>query len=282
MHGLAIRGAYLHVEEWHIRWTEYRLNNSSGDPAAVLVEHPRRVTFDLFDAPAPVEKTDEHFRFEVRVTGRGEAVLRIQERALQSRREELQRQSYRNLQDYLREGLMDRSQHDHVIALLQLWARVSENEEEFGRLNEARERVYEAQQQIQGNMGALGTKGKEGSLRARYVKELEATEEQLKELTRREATLKDDIERIKKEIDTIIKTDDKIKPQPPEPKPIVQQWVKILDKWASGTDIPQNKANELRNWIRDGVKSNIDWDKELLFPMELNQKMIYILFLISC
>ena len=201
MHGLVIKGAYLHVEEWHIRWTEYRLNNSGCDPATVLIEHPRRVKFDLFDTPDPTEKTDEHFRFEVQVSGRDEAVLRIQERALQSRREELQNQSYQSLQKYLREGLIDRGQHDHVVALLQLWTRIDEKEKEIASLDEARKKIYESQQQIRGNMGALGTKGQEGSLRSRYVKELEATEERLKELAQREAALKEDVERIRQEIE---------------------------------------------------------------------------------
>jgi hypothetical protein len=201
VYGLTIKGAYLHIEEWHIRWTEYRLNNSGGDPATVLVEHRRRMKFDLFDAPVPAEKTDEHFRFEVQVSGRGEATLRIQERALQSRREELQNQSYQSLQKHLRDGLMDRKQHDHIVTLLQLWTRIRENEQEIAGLDEARKKIYEAQQQIQGNMGALGTRGEEGNLRSRYVKELEATEERLKDLARREASLQEEIERIRNDIE---------------------------------------------------------------------------------
>lgn len=55
-----------------------------------------------------------------------------------------------------------------------------------------------------------------------------------------------------------------------------QNWVEILDKWARGKEIPQRQSNELRKWIRDGIKANIDWDRELLAPMELDQKLIYI------
>ena len=206
IHGLVIKGAYLHFEEWHIRWTEYQLNNSGGEPVLVLVEHPRRARYDLFDAPVPIEKTEEHFRFEVKVPGRGEAVLRIQERMLQSRREELQDQSYQNLQEYLREGLIDRGQHDYVVALLELWTRIDENEKKIAEFDGARAKIYEAQRQIQGNMGALGTKGAEGNLRARYVKELEATETQLKDLAQREASLKGKIDQIKDQIEEKLAT----------------------------------------------------------------------------
>jgi len=48
-------------------------------------------------------------------------------------------------------------------------------------------------------MGALSQTGKEGAMRARYVEQLEATEEQLKALAQRESALNAEIEQLKKE-----------------------------------------------------------------------------------
>jgi cell fate (sporulation/competence/biofilm development) regulator YlbF (YheA/YmcA/DUF963 family) len=62
-------------------------------------------------------------------------------------------------------------------------------------------KIYEAQRQIQGNMGALSQTGKEGALRARYVTQLEASEEQLKALAQRESDLQARIERLKQDIE---------------------------------------------------------------------------------
>jgi hypothetical protein len=62
-----------------------------------------------------------------------------------------------------------------------------------------RQKIYKAQQQIQGNMGALSTSGKEGTLRARYVDQLEASENSLRELSQQEASLKSELEALQAE-----------------------------------------------------------------------------------
>jgi hypothetical protein len=199
VHRLQIQGIYLHFEEWEVRWREYQLTNNADQPFKVLVEHPRTAHYDLFDTASPAEQTDEHLRFEVQVPAWGEAKLRVQERRLTRRREELRRQSYENLQRYLRQGLIERAVHDQVAELLKLWEKIADNEEELAQIEKERAKIYKAQQQIQGNMGALSQTGKEGALRARYVAQLEASEEQLKALDQREAALKAEIERLKKE-----------------------------------------------------------------------------------
>jgi len=204
--GLQVRGAYLLVEEWDVRWRTYQLNNSTEQELTVLVEHPRTARYELFDTPEPKERTDEHVRFEVAVPTRNEVELRVQERRLVRRREELRKQSYQGLQRYLRQGLLDRDVCDKVGELLGLWERISDNQERLKELAQARQKIFETQRQIQGNMGALSAAGKEGALRARYVEQLEAQEDRLGGLEQQESELQTEIERLKDEIEALIKT----------------------------------------------------------------------------
>lgn len=197
---LSIKGAYLNIEEWDIRWREYRVSNSTANPLMVLVEHPRSSHYDLFDTIAPREHTGEHLRFAVDVPAWGEAALKVQERRLVSRREALEKQTHRALSRYLKQGLMDRGTHDQVVKLLMLYDTLADYEKELEQLDGERKKVYKAQQQIQGNMQALGQSGKEGALRARYVDQLGATESQLRGLEKRETELKAAIEQVKREI----------------------------------------------------------------------------------
>jgi hypothetical protein len=203
--GLQIREAFLHLEEWDIRWREYQLNNSTEQAVVVLVEHPRSSEYDLFETPEPKERTDEHVRFEVRVPARAETKLRLQERRLVRRREEVRKQSYQGLQRYLKQGVLDRKIYDSVVELLGLWDQIAEYEKRLQEIGKERQKVYEAQQQIQGNMGTLGTTGKEGVLRARYVEQLGASEDELKALDGQDADVKAKIERFKQEIEALIK-----------------------------------------------------------------------------
>jgi hypothetical protein len=204
VHQLHVKESYLHFEEWNVRWQEYQVSNSTGQVIQVLVEHPRTSHHDLFDTPQPAEHTDEHLRFEVEVPARDEAKLCVQERRLTSRREELRRQSYRNLRRYLRRGLIERDVHDQLVELLKLGEKIADNEKSLTKIEKEREKIYKAQQQIQGNMQALSQTGKEGAMRARYVEKLEATEEQLKALAQRESALNAENERLNKECETMI------------------------------------------------------------------------------
>ncbi len=197
---LFIKGSYLHFEEWDIRWQEYRLSNQTANPLTVLIEHPRTSYYELFDTPVPKERTDESLRFEVSTPAWGEALLKVQERRLLARQEEVQKQSHQILQRYLKQGLMDQATYDQIVKLLMLYDTIADYEKQIKQLGEERDKIYKAQQQIQGNMQALSQVGKEGALRQRYVEQLEATEAQLRGLDKRETELKAAIKQVEDEI----------------------------------------------------------------------------------
>lgn len=199
--GLHISGAYLVVEEWNILWREYRVANNTDEEKSVLVEHPRQTDFELFDSPAPVETTETHFRFMVQPKPRSEGTIRAQTRRLMSRREQLERQSYAQLQRYLHQGLLDKERFDKVAELLRLWEQIGDAESRQKEVDQERQQIFKAQQQIQGNMSALGQSGREGTLRTRYVSQLESHEERLREIEVEERRLKQLVEQMKQTVE---------------------------------------------------------------------------------
>ncbi|MBN1487500.1 MAG: hypothetical protein JW981_07655 [Anaerolineae bacterium] len=205
VHSLRLRQAYLHFEEWHIIWHEYQLDNSTGKPLTVLLEHPRSADYELFDTLEPQEITANYMRFEQTVPAYGEVLFKVEARRMTSRREELHKQSHSSLQRYLKTGLMDRRQHDLIIKLLMLYDAIGNYEKQLVQLEAERQKIYQAQKQIQGNMGELKSTGKEGVLRNRYVDQLETTEESLRRLEQQEAYLKKSIDEVKLDIETRLK-----------------------------------------------------------------------------
>ncbi|MFN2240829.1 MAG: hypothetical protein ACK2U2_00990, partial [Anaerolineae bacterium] len=139
-------------------------------------------------------------RFDVEVPAHGETTLRVRERRLLSRQEQLQKQSYEGLRRYLEQELLDRDAYDKVTELLGLWEKIADSDKRVEEIGREREKIYQAQQQIQGNMGALSATGKEGALRTRYVEQLEATEDQIRSLDQREADLKAEIQRLNDQV----------------------------------------------------------------------------------
>ena len=206
LYGLSIQGAYLLFEEWDIRWCEYQINNTTGKPMDIRIEHPRNTYYDLFDTPAPAETTEESVRFAVEVAAKTELTLRVNTRSLRQRREEIQQQSYVNLQRYLGKGLIDRSTHDLIAEILTLLGKINDHKQRISEIDQERQKIYDAQKQIQGNMQALTSEGKEGRVRSQYVDRLEATETSLNVLGQEETKLKSEIEGLEIKIEEKLKS----------------------------------------------------------------------------
>jgi hypothetical protein len=196
LHSLQISGRYLSVEEWDVRWREVRVNNATAKPVHLLVEHPRQAGFDLFDSPQAVEMTVGNARFAVEAPAVGEVNLRLQERRLVRRREEIGPSAAKGLRVYLNTRLLSSGESTQLEEMLALWAQVAIDEQRLKEIEQERVQIYKAQEQMRANLQSLSNTGKEGSLRASYVDKLQASEEQLQGLARAEAQIKADIAKL--------------------------------------------------------------------------------------
>ncbi len=205
-HSLRMAHAYMYFDVWDIKRHDYRLSNSTSAPLTLWIAHPRTAHYEIFDTREPKEHMDKTWHFEVTVPPHGETTLRIQERRLVHRKEEVRKQSHQALRHYMQQGLMEREAYDRIIKLLMLYDTLDDYETRLKALDAERGKIYEMQKQIRGNMSALSQAGKEGELRARYVGQLEATEAKLRKLEQQEATLKTEIKQTKADITARLKT----------------------------------------------------------------------------
>ncbi len=200
LYHIGIKGKYLLVEEWDIRLRTYRASNKTGDPHQILIEHPRRALYKSFDTPSPAEETDDYVRYKLLIPAWGDSKLKIQEQRLVSRREDFKKQSFKGLQRYLTNDLIDQRTFNLISDLLKLYDTLEDYEDQLKKIKEKRESIYKAQKQIQGNMAALTQQGKERMLRARYVDKLEKTEKQLSDIQQQEQKLQKSIGQTKDDI----------------------------------------------------------------------------------
>ena len=196
LHSLQVSGRYLSLEEWDVRWREVRVNNATTKPVHLLVEHPRQAGFDLFDSPQAVEMTIGNARFAVEALAGGELTLRLQERRLLRRREEIGPNAAKGLRVYLNTRLLSNGESTQLEEMLALWEQVAIDEQRLKEIEQERVQIYKAQEQMRTNLQSLSNTGKEGSLRASYVDKLQASEEQLQGLAQREAQIKADIAKL--------------------------------------------------------------------------------------
>ena len=110
----------------------------------------------------------------------------------------------RGWQRFLQAGLLDRQAHDQIAALLRLWEQIEAQQARLAELEKERRGSYEQQQQIQSNLQALSTSGKEGDLRSRYVDQLAAAADHLQAIAAAETTARDRIKQLEEEIGGVV------------------------------------------------------------------------------
>ncbi|MCB0155401.1 MAG: hypothetical protein KDF65_11450 [Anaerolineae bacterium] len=204
LQSLELKAGYLLQHVYNIRQTTYSLDNRTGQAKTVLIEHTRRGSYSPFDTPEPAEKTLETARYKVEATPRQMTKFVVKERFLQARREELRNLSYKGLQQYFADKLLDRAAYDDLKTLLDTWVEINRLEQAIKQAEQRRAKIYEAQTQTQKNMQVLATSGEEGRLRGQYVQRLAQSEEELAAIAQSIAQTQAEIERKQQDVERMI------------------------------------------------------------------------------
>ncbi len=172
--------------------TIYTASNTASEERIVTIEHPRRHPFEIYDTTQPSELTSEKACWQIPVPARGEAALRVRERRLIERREEIRSISFEQLRRYLAERMLDQATVTELRDVLSLYARLDAIAQRYGQLEVLRQRIHEQQTQIRGNLDVLKNEGGEGELRTRYITTLTESEDRLAALRDEEVALREE------------------------------------------------------------------------------------------
>jgi hypothetical protein len=201
MAGIRIAGAVLDVKQATVLRTQYRVENHLTTAQRVTIEHPIWVGAEVVEVRAPDARTAEYYRWTVACPARQATTFTVAERRFDWHSSQLLDISYERLQEFLRRTWLDQETTARIRTLLEERAAVARNEEEIGGMQAERAEIYMREEQLRGNMRALGTAGDEGELRRQVVGELAASEARLGAIHARIATLKEENERRRAAID---------------------------------------------------------------------------------
>jgi hypothetical protein len=191
--GVRVQNEYLLIDSYVVSRREYTITNTLNKPVDVVIEHAPLPGNELYETPEPTEKGAEFMRWSLTCGPNSERLFIVRERQRTSRREQVRGYSLNALQQFLKNKFLDEQTFAALEGVLTLYAQIDQQNRELDKLGKQREKIYQQQKQIQGNLGPLGREGEEGALRGRYVAELNNLEDRLK-------TLASDEERIRKQI----------------------------------------------------------------------------------
>ncbi|MFV9505913.1 MAG: hypothetical protein AB4911_15280 [Oscillochloridaceae bacterium umkhey_bin13] len=199
MVGLRLRNDYLVFEEYDLQTTTYSMSSGLDQTVEVTVEHARRNQYEVAEPRQPDEEGAGLARWRVNCAPQAVTTLKLVERRLVTRHEQVRSLTGAQLESYLKDRLLDATTVQALNEVLTLYRQADEAKTQIQALDKEREQIYAKQRQIQGNLEPLGREGDEGALRQRYVTTLGQLEDRLSTLAEDEQRMRATITKLEEQ-----------------------------------------------------------------------------------
>ncbi|MEZ4221120.1 MAG: hypothetical protein R3B13_09330 [Polyangiaceae bacterium] len=184
VHRTRIASGMLHFHKYREARTIYHLHNKTEQPLDLFLDHRFHRGYELVNTLTPVATTENYLRFRMEVPVGREQVFTVIERGDDHEMIGLANLSREQVGVWLQSQTLGAAAHAALADVLglndvlrELNGVISQHEQELKRIGESQERVRK-------NLSALGDSKDERSLRERYVADLGAEEDALRDLMR--------------------------------------------------------------------------------------------------
>jgi hypothetical protein len=177
---LRLGDAALYEEIRQEREHTLRAESDHREPVRLVFELPKAHGHSLDQTFArPYESTANYHRFAAEVPPGGVVTVVVKEVWGDQRTVAFNQLTGERLARWLEERLLDRSTFDALSHVLGLWRYAAERERERARVEAAQKEAYAKQTKLAEQLKVLKDGGAEGTLRLRYVRELEAEQDKV-------------------------------------------------------------------------------------------------------
>jgi len=164
------------------RTKTYTLKNLDDREKTVIIEHPVEAQWKLVNGAAPIETTDDYYRFEVELPARGGARWAVKEELPRSTSYSVANVTPEQIELFVRQKYIDRELLQGLKRIVDIKNEIASLERELKRLESMRRRIFEDQERLRANIKALGTTAEENELRSRYVEKMNEEEDALRKM----------------------------------------------------------------------------------------------------
>ncbi|MCI0506345.1 MAG: DUF4139 domain-containing protein [Gammaproteobacteria bacterium] len=175
-----VRGT-MHLHRYVIDTRTYIINNKSGKPLDLFLEHRFNPGWELVETAAPAERTGNFYRFRIDAPPKTTTRFAVNEKISISESIEIQRVSQDIIGSWVNSKYISSKIAKQIEELVSLNSTVSALQHKIGLLNKEIEVIFTNQKRLRENLKALGNSESERGLRDRYVSELSAEEDKLRE-----------------------------------------------------------------------------------------------------
>ncbi|MGJ3239016.1 MAG: hypothetical protein ACFE0Q_09965 [Anaerolineae bacterium] len=193
VNGIKIEQQALFEQIAHMETVRYIIENHTNQAQTVTIEAPIHNGYELYNTREPDRTSGEMRRWRVHVEASGQAVFTRQERLLQFERREIYNLQYQRLAQYLNNKWIDDTLYQQLSNILEAVQNINNAQERQAQLDSEQQTLYERQEQLRANLGALQATGKEAHLRNRLLQQLEQSQDQLEAIERERQVLQQTI-----------------------------------------------------------------------------------------
>ncbi len=190
----------LYLTRYRLERTVYVINHKGSKPIDMFLDHRFRASWEFVEASStekPVERTENFYRFKIALTPGAVTRFTVVERGDQTETRALTNFSKDEVQVWLTSRFIDEQTKQILNSLVDLQWEIAELARKVQQRETTVNEIFHNQERVRQNLGALGGGQDERGLRERYVADLAADEDRLRELReeiRRDKTLRESLE----------------------------------------------------------------------------------------
>ena len=193
-------GTWIYSYYYQEETTHYWVHNLTDEPKKVIIEHPIRISYKLFDSPEPIEKTTNNYRFLIELKPGEEKIFELHEREERSTSIQQNNIQLKVLDEWLALKLINDKDYKKLKTRWDKLVRINEIQKKMNEIYNEQQKISQEQQRLRENMESLQDSGSEKALRNRYVAKFEKREAQLEQMEKETNSLQKELEKLQNEL----------------------------------------------------------------------------------
>jgi chromosome segregation ATPase len=171
----------------------------------VFLDHPRsHQEWTLFDTPAPVETTENFWRFSFQIAGKKATAFVVRQRRVVQNSTALGGIDDNVLGLWISQRYLDARTEQALREVIALQNERGNHGRQLTLLQQERARIHEEQNRIRQHLQSLGDRASEKDLRERFVRTLGAQEDRLEQIERLQREHTEESERCRRRVEELL------------------------------------------------------------------------------
>lgn len=180
-HQCRIVNGSLYLHRYTIDKRTYIINNKTDKALDLFLDHRFNNGWDLVDTPNPVERTENFYRFRLEAVAKKTTRFEVNEKYSTSESWEVRDVNRDTIWGWVKSKYIDAATAERIQELAAMNDAVSVLERQVEALQQEIDAIFQNQERLRENLQALGKSESERGLRERYVGEMSAEEDKLRD-----------------------------------------------------------------------------------------------------